>query len=109
MAQPHATPGHIVDLGPLGSQLRGAKTSALVKEKHFEAIRLIVHEGDKIAPHAVPGNVMLHCLEGQVILELCSGEIVLESGGWVYLSGGETHSLRGIVDSSLLLTILLTK
>lgn len=109
MAQPHATPGHIVNLGPLGSQLRGAKTTALVKEKHFEAIRLIVHEGSKIAPHAVPGNIMLHCLEGQVILELSSGEIVLESGDWIYLSEQEPHALRGIMDSSLLLTILLSK
>ena len=109
MAQPHATPGHIVNLGPLGSELRSAKTTALVKEKHFEAIRLIVHEGDKIAPHAVPGNVMLHCLEGQVILGLSSGEIVLESDDWIYLGEGESHSLRGIVDSSLLLTILLSR
>ncbi|HWA69639.1 MAG TPA: hypothetical protein VG821_07380 [Rhizomicrobium sp.] len=109
MAQPHATPGNVVDLGPLGSQLRNAKTTALVKEKHFEAIRLIVHEGAKIAPHAVAGNIMLHCLEGQVILGLASGEIVLEGGDWIYLSEAESHSLRGIVDSSLLLTILLPK
>ncbi len=109
MARPHATPGHIVDLRPLGSRLSGAKTTALVKEKHFEAVRLIVHEGTKIAPHAVPGNIMLHCLEGQVILELSSAEIVLESGDWIYLSEKDSHSLRGIMDSSLLLTILLPK
>jgi quercetin dioxygenase-like cupin family protein len=108
MAQPHATPGHIVNLGPLGSRLRSAKTTALVKENHFEAIRLIVHEGAKIAPHAVHGNIMLHCLEGQVILEL-SSEMVLETGDWIYLSEGESHSLRGIVDSCLLLTILLSR
>ncbi|MBN9589036.1 MAG: cupin [Alphaproteobacteria bacterium 64-11] len=107
MAQPHAKPGHIVDLRPLGSQLRGAKTTALIKEKHFEAIRLIVHEGAEIPPHAVSGNIMLHCLEGQVILGLPSGEIILEDGGWIYLNGGDVHSLKGIVDSSLLLTILL--
>ena len=107
MAQPHARPGHIVDLRPLGSQLRGAKTTALVKEKHFEAIRLIVHEGSEIPPHAVAGNIMLHCLEGRVILGHPSGETILEEGGWVYLDGGELHSMKGIVDSSLLFTILL--
>jgi quercetin dioxygenase-like cupin family protein len=107
MAQPHARPGHIVDLRPLGSQLRGAKTIALIKEKHFEAIRLIVHEGAEIPPHAVTGNILLHCLEGQVLLGLPSGEIILEDGDWIYLDGGELHSLKGIVDSSLLLTILL--
>jgi quercetin dioxygenase-like cupin family protein len=107
MAQPHATPGEVVDLGSLGSQLRDAKTTALVKEKHFEAIRLIVHAGVKIAPHAVAGNIMLHCLEGQIILGLPSKEVVLEAGAWIYLSEGESHSLCGIVDSCLLLTILL--
>jgi quercetin dioxygenase-like cupin family protein len=107
MAQPHARPGRVVDLRPLGSQLRGAKTTALIKEKYFEAIRLIVHEDAEIPPHAVAGNIMLHCLEGQVLLGLPSDEIVLEGGDWVYLDGGELHSLKGIVDSSLLLTILL--
>jgi len=107
MAQPHARSGHIVDLRPLGSRLRGAKTTALIKEKHFEAVRLIVHKGSEIPPHAVSGNIMLYCLEGQVIFGLSSGEITLKDGDWVYLDGGELHSLKGIVDSSLLLTILL--
>jgi quercetin dioxygenase-like cupin family protein len=107
MAQPHAKPGQTVDLGPLGSQLRRAKTTALVKEKHFEAIRLIVHEGVEIPPHAVAGNVMLHCLEGQVILGLPSREIILGEDSWIYLKAGELHSLKGIVDSALLFTILL--
>lgn len=107
MAQPHAKPGQVVDLRPLGSQLRAARTTALVKEKHFEAIRLIIHEGTEIPPHAVAGNIILHCLEGQVILGLPSGDNILEEGDWIYLDGGELHSVKGIVDSSLLLTILL--
>lgn len=107
MAQPHATPRQIVDLSPLGSRLPDAKTTALVKEKHFEAVRLIVHEGANIRPHAVNGNIMLHCLEGQVILGLSSGDISLGMGDWIYLKPGDVHSLTGIVHSSLLLTILL--
>lgn len=106
MAQPHAKTGKIVDLRPLGTQLRAARTTALIKEKHFEAIRLIVHEGVEIPPHAVAGNIMLHCLEGQVILGLSSGDNILKEGDWIYLDGGEPHSVKGIVDSSLLLTIL---
>jgi quercetin dioxygenase-like cupin family protein len=106
MAQPHAKSGHAVDLRPLGPQLRTAKTTALVKQEHFEAVRLIVHAGAEIPPHAVDGNIMLHCLEGQVILGLPSGELALAGGEWVYLDRGEEHSVRGVVDSSLLLTIL---
>lgn len=106
MAQPHAKSGHVVDLRPLGRQLRTAKTTALVKEKHFETVRLVVHEGVEISPHAVGGNVMLHCLEGQVILGLPAEDLVLEKNEWVYLDRNEKHSIRGVVDSSLLLTIL---
>jgi quercetin dioxygenase-like cupin family protein len=107
MALQHAKPGEIVDLRPLGSKLKDAKTAAIIKSEHFEAVRLIVLAGKEIAPHKVPGNIMLHCLEGCVSLGLADSSLTLSAGEWVYLTGGETHSLKGIEDSSLLLTILL--
>lgn len=106
MAQPHARSGEVVDLRPLGAGLHEAKTTALIKENHFEAVRLIVHAGTDISSHRVAGDIMLHCLEGEIILGLTASEITLKSGDWLYLKGGEPHSLRGIIDSSLLLTIL---
>jgi hypothetical protein len=49
-------------------------------------------------------------LEGEIVLGLAAAsEAVLKSGDWLYLRGGELHSLKGIVDSSLLLTILFEK
>jgi len=109
MAQPHAKPGEIVDLRPLGPKLHDAKTTALIKEEYFEAVRLIVHAGTDILPHKVTGDIMLHCLEGEIVLGLGASEVILKSGDWLYLKGGELHSLKGIVDSSLLLTILFEK
>jgi quercetin dioxygenase-like cupin family protein len=109
MAQPHAKSGQVVDLRPLGLKLHDAKTTALIKEKHFEAVRLIVHAGTDIPPHKVAGDIMLHCLEGEIVLGLSASEVILKSGDWLYLKGGELHSLKGIVDSSLLLTILFEK
>lgn len=107
MALQHAKPGEIVDLRPLGGKLKHAKTAAIIKSEHFEAVRLIVLAGTEIPPHKVPGNIMLHCLEGRISLGLTDSSITLSSGEWVYLTGGEVHSLKGIEDSSLLLTILL--
>lgn len=107
MALQHARPGEIVDLRPLGNKLKGAKTAAVIKSEHFEAVRLVVLAETKIAPHNVPGNIMLHCLERCVSLGLADSSIVLSAGEWVYLGRGEMHSLKGIEDSSLLLTILL--
>lgn len=107
MALQHAKPGEIVDLRPLGEKLKDAKTAAIIKSEKFEAVRLIVLAGTEILPHKVPGNIMLHCLEGSVALGLSGSSFILSAGEWVYLSGGEMHSVKGIEDSSLLLTILL--
>lgn len=106
MAIRHSVPGEVVDLRPLGQHLKQARTSAIMKTRSFEAVRLIVREGATIAPHQVPGPIMLHCLEGQVLLGLVGSDVELSAGQWICLDGGERHSLRGIQDSSLLLTIL---
>lgn len=106
MAIQHAKAGEIVDLRPLGAALKDANTRALVKSGTFEAVRLIVKAGRNIADHQVPGAITLHCLEGRVRLGLTDSELELSAGGWIYLEGGTKHSVSGIEDSSLLLTIL---
>jgi quercetin dioxygenase-like cupin family protein len=107
VALQHARPREVVDLRPLGDKLKDAKTAAIIKSEHFEAVRLVVLAKAEIPPHKVSGNIMLHCLEGRVSLGLADSSIVLSAGEWIYLTGGEMHSLKGIEDSSLLLTILL--
>ena len=109
MAIEHAKSGQIVDLRPLGSELSRAKTTALVKSESFEAIRLIVRAGTEISSHQVSGNITLHCLEGRVLIGLIESALELSAGQWIYLDGGARHSVRGIEDSSLLLTILFDK
>ena len=106
MALTHAKPGEVVDLRPLGDKLKQAKTAAIVKAKGFEAIRLVVLAGQEIPSHQVSGHMTLHCLEGRVSLGLEHSTIELNAGEWVYLAGGEPHSVKGIENSSLLLTIL---
>lgn len=105
MALKHVEPGEVVDLRPLGPALGQAKTSALVKSDRFEAVRLIVPAGTTIPTHQVDGYITLLCIEGRVVL---GGErdIELGAGDWVYLERGAPHSVRGIQDASLLLTIL---
>jgi quercetin dioxygenase-like cupin family protein len=109
MAIHHASPGEVVDLRPLGEALSRARTTAIVKSEAFEAVRLIVHAGTEIDAHQVPGPIMLHCLEGRVILGLDATSLELSAGQWIYLDGGAKHSVRGIENSSLLLTILFGK
>lgn len=109
MALHHARPNEVVDLGPLGSGLKDAKSAAIVKADHLEIIRLIVHAGTEIPPHKVAGEITLHCLEGHVEIGLDPKPIVLRANDWVYLDAGASHSVKGIEDSSLLLTIFLDR
>jgi len=53
--------------------------------------------------------MMLHCLEGHILLSLARSSVELSAGDWLYLEGGEIHALKGVKDSSLLLTILFDK
>ena len=83
MALKHAQPGEVVHLRPLGDDLAGAKSSAIVRTPSFEAIRLIVPAGAELSAHQMPGRIMPHCLEGHVKLGLSSGSVELGAGGWL--------------------------
>ncbi|WP_445500656.1 cupin [Microvirga sp. G4-2] len=106
MALNRVKAGDVVDLRPLGEKLADVKTTALTKTEAFEAIRLVVPAGRNIAPHEVPGQLTLQCLEGRVLLELPDASLELSAGQWIYLDGGVRHTLKGLENSSLLLTIL---
>lgn len=82
-----------------------AKTAALVKADRFEVAQLVLREGHVVAPHAVPGYVIIHCLEGCVTLD-ATERVGLSAGDWIYLERGEKHSVEAREDSSLLVTIL---
>lgn len=106
MALHHAKAGEVVDLRPLGPALKDTKSAAIIKTDQFEAVRLVVPAGAEIPPHEVAGKVTLHCLEGHVVLGLEDSTIELRAGDWLFLEGGESHSVKGLEDASLLLTII---
>ena len=66
MAIPHASPGDVIDVRPLGAALAGARSHALFKSADLEVIRLVLLRGDQMPPHAVPGEITLQCIEGQL-------------------------------------------
>ena len=107
MAIPHAKPGQPVDVRPLGDRLAAAQTATLVKTDALEVIRLIVPAGKEIPPHDVPGEITVQCLEGKVVFCSQGSETELTGGMLLYLPGSAQHSLRGIEDASLLVTIQL--
>ena len=56
MAIPHAKPGEVVDVRPLGSALASAQTQTLVRAEQVEVIRLVVPAGKEIEEHQGQGR-----------------------------------------------------
>jgi quercetin dioxygenase-like cupin family protein len=109
MATPHAQPGDVVDVRPLGSALASSQTATLFRAGQVEVRRLVVPAGKEIAEHRAKGEIVVHCLEGRVAYTAFGKAHNLEAGKLLYLPTGEPHSIRGVEDASLLVTVLLPK
>ena len=93
---------------PVGAGVGRPRTATLVKTPTLEVIRLIIPADKEICHHHdMAGEIMVQCLEGLITVQINGDTCVLEAGQMLYLSGGQPHSLRGIEDASVLLTILL--
>jgi quercetin dioxygenase-like cupin family protein len=107
MAIPHASPGLPVDLWPSGEVLSEAKTNALVKNEAFEAIRIAIPKGHEVCRNRqVDGPITVHCLEGQIAFTADGDTHPVRSGQWLYLPGGIPHTITGVEDSLVLLTVM---
>jgi len=101
-----ANPGELINVRPLGSALRSASTRTLFKSSALQLVRLTVSAGQQIPQHKTDGEIVLHCLEGQVNLRALGKTQLLEAGTLVELPAGEPHSLTGVEDAAVLLTIV---
>ena len=59
--------------------------------------------------HKAKGEIVVQCLEGRVAYNIFGKTLVLETGKLLYMPMGEPHSVKGIEDASLLLTVFLPK
>ncbi|MBX3628066.1 MAG: cupin domain-containing protein [Rhizobacter sp.] len=109
MAIPHATPGQLIDVRPLGPRLRSQKTTALFKSEQLEVIRLVLQAGKSLPPHSVAGEITIQCIEGRIDVTVNSQSHLLEAGEMVLLARSASHGVVAIEDSSALVTIVLSK
>lgn len=107
MALPHAQPGQIIDLSPLGPAIASAKTATLVKTSSLELIRLILPAGKTIAEHRVAGEITVQCLEGEIEFTALGSTQRLSAGQMLVLPGNSVHALKSLQDATVLVTILL--
>jgi len=107
MAIPHAHPGMPVDLRPAEESLSEARTTALVKNNAFEAIRMVIPKGHEVChDHQVEGTITVHCLEGRVAFTAEGDTHELHAGHWLFLTGGVPHTITGKENSLVLLTVM---
>lgn len=109
MSIPHAQPGEVVDIRPLGSTLDSLQTTTLVKTDCLEIIRLVLPTGKEIPKHTAPGQIIVQCLEGRIGFTCLGKTHELQSGQFLYLPVKEPHSVKSIESGSLLLTIIMPK
>src|ERR1022692_1685315 len=84
MSIPHANPGEIVDVRPLGAALPMTETKTLVKTKTVEIIRMVVTAGKEIPTHKAKGEIVVQCLEGKIAFSACGKTHDLEAGQLLY-------------------------
>ena len=78
MSVPHANPGDVVDLRPLGAALATTPTRTLVKTGVLTVVRMVVPAGKEIPTHTAKGELVVQCLEGKI----------------AFTVGGQTHDLE---------------
>lgn len=109
MSIPHAESGELIDVRPLGKNLRQTSSSTLVRADHLEVFRLVLAAGKAAPKHKAAGAITIQCLEGTVELDAHGRTQLLRAGSMVYLSDAEPHAVKALDDASLLVTILLRR
>jgi quercetin dioxygenase-like cupin family protein len=107
MAIPHASAGMPVDLTHSGEALSEARSNALVKTEAFEAIRLVIPKGHEVCRnHRVDGPITIYCLDGRIDFTAEGDTHSVRAGQWLFLPGGIPHTITGVEDSLILLTVI---
>lgn len=107
MALPHAQPGDLIDIRPLGAALATHKTHTLYKSGALEVFRLVLPAGKAVPEHSVAGELTVQCLEGHIMFRLGERSTAMRAGELMCIPGGAQHALKALEDSSVLVTLQL--
>ncbi|MBL8288716.1 MAG: cupin domain-containing protein [Rubrivivax sp.] len=107
MAQPHARPGEPFSVTALAAGGGGERTTALIKGRQVEVVRLVLAAGKRLREHRAPGEVTVYVLAGEVDFGVPGTVHRMRAGDFIHLEAGEPHSLHARSDFSALVTIAL--
>lgn len=106
MATHHATPGEVVDLETWAQDVPDEQSKVIVKTDEMELVRLVLPAGKEFADHKVSGACVIHCITGEIECSAMGATKALTPGQLLYLMPDEPHSVKAVVDSVVLLTII---
>jgi quercetin dioxygenase-like cupin family protein len=104
-----ANPGEVVEVGPLGGELKTAQVAPLIRTNDLEVFQVVVPSGSNVPIHEFPREVIVHCLEGHVTLVSSGQTHDLRAGHLVYYSTDEPFAILGLANASLLITAAIGK
>jgi quercetin dioxygenase-like cupin family protein len=107
MALPHAQPLDIINVSPLGPDLREAVSTSLIKTDRLQLLHLVLPANKDQPEHHVEEECTVHCLEGDVEVVWPGGVRRLSAGNLVVLPARERHSLRARTNCAVLVTLIL--
>lgn len=109
MALPHAQPLDVINVGPLGPNLRDAVSTSLIKTENLQLLHMVLPAHRDQPEHHVEQECTIHCLEGDVEVVTPGGTRRLRAGNLVVLPARQKHSLRARTDCAVLVTLLLDR
>jgi quercetin dioxygenase-like cupin family protein len=107
MALPHAQLLDVINVSPLGPNLKEAVSTSLIKTERLQLLHLVLPAHKDMPEHHVDQQCTIHCLEGSVDVVWPGGVRQLRPGNIVVLPGKERHSLRARSDCAVLVTLVL--
>ena len=87
---------------------RGHRQLALVRRGPVSLILFVFDAGGLLTEHRTEGEVTIHALAGRLAVDTGGGVLEIGPGEIVSLAPGETHSVRAVEESEMLLTVCRT-
>lgn len=95
----------LIDIRPLLAKITTVKTANLIATDELMVKRVILLAGQTIPKHHVAGDATIYCIEGIVDFTAADKTFQLSKGDLYLLKGGIEHSLLGVQNASILVTI----
>ncbi len=109
MAIPHAAPGQLISVSTADQTASPEDSETLIRTAHLEVFRYAPPVGKALDGRTAAGTLIVQCLEGSVEFTALGRTQTLRPGTMLYLEDGEEHSIKALVPSLLLVTLLLNR